>query len=162
MTTVTTSQSFLPDFEYEYHSIVVDTIGQDSKNTFTVHLTQPLENIVQARLTSARIDTTGSNVCYISVEELDTNYAQRASNVYGGQGDLSVLTKNFGMVIQNGSDPITFRDNYDIVHQYSTPIRKLDRLTCTLRNENGVTIDNGSENFMSFRFVCKKKNMPFA
>ena len=29
-----TSQSTLPDFEYEYHTITVDTIGQASKNTF--------------------------------------------------------------------------------------------------------------------------------
>ena len=74
----------IPDFEYEYHSITVDTVGQDSKNTFTVHLTQPIENVVQAKLSAARIDALTSNVCHISVEELDTSFSQRTSNLYGG------------------------------------------------------------------------------
>ena len=78
-----TSQTSLPDFEHEYHTITVDTIGQASKNTFTVHLQQTLENVVQARLTAAQITTTNSNVCYISVNELDTNYSQRTSNLFG-------------------------------------------------------------------------------
>ncbi len=69
MNTVNATRPALPDFDYEYHTISIDTIGQDSKNTFTVHLTQPIENIVQARLTAARIDAANSNVCHISVDE---------------------------------------------------------------------------------------------
>lgn len=161
MTTVTTPRPSLPDFEYEYHTITVDTIGQDSKNTFTVHLTQSIENIVQARISAARIDATGSNVCHISVDELNTNYTQRTSNTFGGQANLSVLNRGFGTIIQSGSNPIIFKDEYDVVTQYTSPIRKLDRLTCTLRDENGVTITNGSDNFLIFKFVCKNKNMPF-
>ena len=49
--------STLPDFEYEYHTVAVDTIGQSSKNKFSVYLANTLENVVQAKLLAARIDT---------------------------------------------------------------------------------------------------------
>lgn len=162
MTSVTAPQTSLPDFEHEYHTITVDTIGQASKNTFTVHLTQHLENIVQVQLSAARINATGSNVCYVSIDELNTNYAQRTSNVFGGQADLTILNRSFGTVVQGGSStPIVFKNEYDIIQQYSTPIRKLDRLTCKLLDESGATITSSSDNFLIFKFVCKNRNMPF-
>lgn len=161
MSKVNATRAALPDFDFEYHTITVDTIGQDSKNTFTVHLTQPLENIVQAKLIAARIDAVGSNVCHVSVDELNTNYSQRTSNVYGGQSSMTNLNRGFGTVIQAGSNPIVFRDDYDVETQYMTPIRKVDRLTCTLRDENGSTITDGSDNFLIFKFACKNKNLPF-
>jgi hypothetical protein len=48
-----------------------------------------------------------------------------------------------------------------MLSQYVTPIRKLDRLTFTLRDENGATITDGADNFLVFKFVCKNRNMPF-
>jgi len=45
----------IPDFDYEYHTITVDTVGQSSANTFTAYLNTPLHNVVQARLLGARI-----------------------------------------------------------------------------------------------------------
>jgi hypothetical protein len=161
MSLVTATRAQLPDFEYEYHTITVDTVGQDSKNTFTVHLTQPLENIVQARLSAARIDAAGSNVCHISIQELNTNFAQRTSNIFEGQASMTTLNNGFGTLIQDGSNPIVFKNEYDVMTQYVTPIRKLDRLTCTLRDENGVTTTDGADNFLIFKFVCKNRNMPF-
>lgn len=159
-----TSQSSLPDFEHEYHTITVDTIGQLSKNTFTVHLQQTLENIVQARLIAAQITTTNSNVCYISVNELDTNYSQRTSNIYGyeNQEVISKVNNSFGSLISGGAvSQIIFKDNYPVVQQYSTPIRKIDRLTFTLFNQDGNTIQGTDDNFFIFKFVCKQKNLPF-
>ena len=161
MSKVNVTRTALPDFDFEYHTITVDTIGQDSKNTFTVHLTQPLENIVQAKLIAARIDAVGSNVCHVSVDELNTNYSQRTSNTYGGQSTMTNLNRGFGTVIQAGSNPIIFRDDYDVDTQYMTPIRKVDRLTFTLRDENGDTITSSTDNFLIFKFVCKNKNLPF-
>jgi hypothetical protein len=159
-----TSQTSLPDFEHEYHTITVDTIGQASKNTFTVHLQQTLENVVQARLIAAQITTTNSNVCYISVNELDTNYSQRTSNLFGyeGQSSLSKVNNSFGSLISGSgtASEIVFKDNYPVVQQYSTPIRKIDRLTFSLYNQDGNTIEGTKDNFFIFRFVCKQKNLP--
>jgi hypothetical protein len=56
---------------------------------------------------------------------------------------------------------IIFKDNYPVIQQYSTPIRKIDRLTIRLLNQDGDTISGTDDNFFIFRFVCKQKNLPF-
>jgi hypothetical protein len=164
-----TSPQTIPDLDYEYHTITVDTIGQDSANTFTCHLQQPLKNVVQARLLAAHIH---SNVvtehCYVSVEELDSIFSDRASNVLTGQGHLSMLRGSFASLITNnathdaGDSLITFKDDYTIATQYVNPIRRIDRLSVTIRDQNGNTIKNSTEsgaNFLVFRFVCRKLNL---
>ena len=164
-----TSPQTIPDLDYEYHTITVDSIGQDSANTFTCHLQQPVKNIVQARLLAAHIH---SNVvtehCYVSVEELDTIFNDRASNVLTGQSHLSMLRGSFASIITEnathsaGNSLITFKDNYPIVTQYIDPIRRLDRLSVTIRDQNGNTIKNSTDdgaNFLVFRFVCRKPNL---
>jgi len=164
-----TSLQTIPDLDYEYHTITIDTIGQDSANTFTCHLQQPLKNVVQARLLAAHIH---SNVvtehCYVSVEELDSIFNDRASNVLTGQGHLSMLRGSFASLITEsdthatGNSLITFKDNYPIVSQYIDPIRCVDRLSVTIRDQNGNTIKNSTDdgaNFLVFRFVCRKPNL---
>ena len=168
MALVTSSQT-IPDLDYEYHTITIDTIGQASANTFTCHLQQPLKNVVQARLLAAHIH---SNVvtehCYISVKELDTIFNDRASNVLTGQGHLSMLRGSFASLITESATHtasnslITFKDNYPIVSQYIDPIRRIDRLSVTIRDQNGNTIKNSTDdgaNFLVFRFVCRKPNL---
>jgi len=164
-----TSLQTIPDLDYEYHTITVDTIGQDSANTFTCYLQQPLKNVVQARLLAAHIH---SNVvtehCYVSVKELDSIFNDRASNVLTGQGHLSMLRGSFASLITESATHdannslITFKDNYPIITQYVNPIRSVDRLTVTIRDQDGNTIKNSSDtgsNFLVFRFVCRKPNL---
>lgn len=156
MSLVTSPQLSIPDYEHEYHTIVVDTLNQASKNTFSVYLQQPLENIVQARLTAAQIHTSSSNVCHISVEELDTNFSQPATSDLNSS---SRLNRSFGTLLCDGAGNFNFADNYPVVQQYITPIRKLGRLSFTLRNQDGDTIPGTTDNYFIFRFVCKKPNL---
>ena len=156
MSIVTAPQSSIPDYEHEYHTIVVDTLGQVSKNTFSTFIQQPLEIIVQARLLAAQIHTASSNVCYISVSELDSNFNQTTTR------DLSLssrLNNYFGAILCDGSGKFNFTDNYPVVQQYITPIRKLSRLSFTIRNENGDTISGTTDNHFIIRLVCKKSNL---
>ena len=44
--------------EYKYHTVTLDTVGQASSNIFTCYLTQPIRNIVEAKLIAAHIKTT--------------------------------------------------------------------------------------------------------
>jgi len=54
-----TSQSTLPDFEHEYHTVIVDTVDDaTSKQKFTSYFPTPLENIVQVQLIAAHINGT--------------------------------------------------------------------------------------------------------
>lgn len=161
MALITSPTHSIPDLNYEYHTITVDTIGQSSANTFTTFLQQPLKNIVQAKLLGATINTTvATEHCYISIKELDSIFNDRTSNVYEGQSDISMVKGSFASLINDGGTSIFYKDNYSMVTQYIDPIRRLDRLTITIRDQDGNTIPNGSgNNFLIIRFVCRKPNL---
>jgi hypothetical protein len=159
-----TSPQTIPDLDHEYHIITVDSIGQDSANTFTCHLQQPLKNVVQARLLAAHIHSNVASTehCYISIEELDTIFNDRASNVLTGQSNMSMIRGSFASIVTDGTPLILFKDSYPVVTQYINPIRRIDRLSVTIRDQNGVTIKNSTDsgaNFLVFRFVCRKPNL---
>jgi len=60
-----TSQSTLPDFEYEHHTVILDNLDHGSDNTeFTLHLPKPLENVVQVQLLAASINTSDDAKVY--------------------------------------------------------------------------------------------------
>ena len=158
-----------PDLNYEYHTITVDTLNQSSANTFTCHLSQPLKNVVQAELLAASLHTTNlTEHCYISIEELDSIFNDRATNVLNGQGNMSMIRGSFASIIcedvlHNGADStINYKNDYPIITQYIDPIRRLDRLTITIRNQTGATIKKSTSattNFLVFRFMCRKPNL---
>lgn len=166
-----TSPTGVPDLSSEYHTITIDSVGQASANTFTCHLDQPIRNVVQARLLAASIHSqVSTEQCYISIEELDTNFNDRASNVLGGQSEMTVVRNSFASLIVNetshtgGTDSlITFKDSdYPIVTQYIDPIRSIDRFKVTIRDQDGNTIKNpatSANNFLVIRFVCRKPNL---
>lgn len=153
----------LPDLDYEYHTITVDTIGQTNANTFTCFLSQPIKNVVQAQLVGAYINTTtATKHCYVSISELDSIFSDRASNVYEGQAPLSVLRGSFASIVTGGAATITFKDDYTIATQYIDPIRRVDRLTVTIRNQNGASITRATasdKNFLVIRFACRKPKL---
>ena len=169
MALITSPTETIPDLNYEYHTITIDSIGQDSANTFTCYLEQPLRNVVQARLLAAHIH---SNVttehCYVSIEELDSNFSDRASNTLGGQSSMTILRNSFASLITDdsshtaGDSLIVFKDNYPIVTQYIDPINRIDRFRVTIRDQDGNTIKNpivSANNFLVLRFVCRKPNL---
>ena len=163
MALITSPAETIPDLNYEYHTITIDTIGQASSNTFTCFLSQPLKNVVQVRLLSARINTTANTEhCYVSIEQLDSIFTDRASNVYDGQASLSLLRGSFASLIKDEATTVTFKDNYPVVTQYIDPIRRIDRLNVTIRNQDGATIERAGandKNFLVLRFVCRKPNL---
>lgn len=165
MALITSPTESIPDLNYEYHTVTIDTIGQASANTFTCYLSQPLKNIVQARLLTARINTSADTEhCYVSIKELDSIFSDRASNVYDGQASLSMIRGSFASLSTTGTPGavVNFRDEYSIATQYIDPIRRLDRLTVTIRNQDGETIERAGaddKNFLVLRFVCRKPNL---
>ena len=105
-----TSQSTLPDFEHEYHTVIVDSFDgtATNNNAFSVFLQTPLENIVQAQLITANINIAAAErVCHISIDELDTHFSQRAASSVNGQPTMSVLNKNFGTIVKTGDAAFT-------------------------------------------------------
>jgi hypothetical protein len=164
MALITSPTEMIPDLNYEYHTITIDSVGQDNANTFTCHLQQPLKNVVQARLVGARINTTtATEHCYISINELDSIFSDRASNVLTGQSSLSILRNSFAsLVTADDTGIISFKDDYPVATQYVNPIRSIDRFTVNIRDQdaNLATPPNPAENnFLVLRFVCRKPNL---
>ena len=163
MALITSPTETIPDLNYEYHTITIDTIGQASANTFTCYLNQPVKNVVQARLLAARINTTANTEhCYVSIEQLDSIFTDRASNVHDGQASMSLLRGSFASLIKDEATTVTFKDNYPVVTQYIDPIRRIDRLNVTIRDQDGQTIEKAGDNdknFLVIRFVCRKPNL---
>ncbi len=167
MALITSPTEMIPDLNYEYHTITVDTLNQTSANTWTCFLSQPLKNVVQARLLAARINTVtpanGSEHCYISIDELNSVFNDRATNVYEGQASLGMLRKSFASIVTtDDTGIISFKNDYPIAVQYVNPIRSIDRLTVSIRNQSGVLItppNPAENNFLVIRFVCRKPNL---
>jgi len=167
MALITSPTEMIPDLNYEYHTITVDTLNQTSANTWTCFLSQPLKNVVQARLLAARINTVtpanGSEHCYISIDELNSVFNDRATNVYEGQASLGMLRKSFASIVTtDDTGIISFKDDYPIATQYVNPIRSIDRLTVSIRNQSGVLItppNPAENNYFILRFVCRKPNL---
>ena len=156
-----TSQSTLPDFEHEYHTVIVDTVDDStSKQKFTSHFPTPIENIVQVQLTAAHINGTGvtHKLIHLKIDELRTVFSQR------GKTDLDTATDNmingvFGTLVTDGTSRLVFKNEYPVIQQYYNPIQKLDRITVNLLNETGAAATT-TETCLIFRFVCKKRNIP--
>jgi hypothetical protein len=157
-----TSQSTLPDFEHEYHTVIVDTISDSSKQKFISYFPTPLENIVQVQLIAAHIDNhDASELIHLKIDELKTIFSQR------GKTDLDTSSDNmingvFGTLVTDGTDRIVFKNEYPVIQQYFNPIRKLDRLNVEVLKETGAAVSfSTGETCLIFRFVCKNKNLPY-
>ena len=175
MALITSPTETIPDLNYEYHTITIDSIGQNSANTFTCHLEQPLRNVVQARLLAAHIHSNAlTEHCYVSIDELDSIFSDRASNTLGGQSSMTIVRNSFASLVTGnpvappdgthiaGDTLIVFKDDYPIVTQYIDPINRIDRFRVTIRDQDGNTIKNPSvsaDNFLVLRFVCRKPNL---
>ena len=86
----------VPDLNYEYHTITIDSNGQAAANTFTSYLEIPLKNVVEAKLLASHIHTKTSNQhTYISIDELDSNFNDRATPVLDGAGTIGKIKNVF-------------------------------------------------------------------
>ena len=169
-----TSQSTLPDFDYEHHTVILDNLDSSSKTDFTLHLPTPLENIVQAQLIAASLNTNGDaqRCIHIGIEELKSHFTQRGKNDLDDADNH--LNGVFGTIIcehvmhaPDGASTgdkvgtqkaVFFRNEYPIIQQYYNPIRKLDRISFNLDKQNGTAAALNDAIFV-FKFVCKKRNL---
>jgi len=160
----------VPDLNYEYHPITIDSNGQAAANTFPSYLEIPLKNVVEAKLLASHIHTKASNQhIYISIDELDSNFNDRATPVLNGTGTIGKIKGAFASLISTVTAVSTtanhinnFTSDYDVSTQYINPIRKLDRFTVNIYNQDGDLIAPnaaGTPNYLVIKFTCLKGNL---
>lgn len=156
------------DLKYEYYTVTLDSVGQTSANTFTCYLTQPIRNIVEAKLIAAHIKTTEvTEHCYITIDELDSKYMERTSNVYEGQPNMTQIRNSFASLVSDsvslnpsGNDSIIlFKDEYPVQTHYTFPIGSVDRFRVKIYDQSGRTLTNpvitSGHNFIVIRLKCE-------
>ena len=159
----------VPDLTYEYHTITIDSNGQAAANTFTSYLEIPLKNVVEAKLLAAHVHTKTSNQhIYISIDELDSNFNDRATPVLNGAGTIGKIKGVFASLISDvtavgTANHITnFKGDYDVSTQYINPLRKVDKFTVNIMNQDGDGIlpnAAGTPNYLIVKFTCLKGNL---
>ena len=177
-----TANHTVPDLNYEYAIITVDSIGQSSANNFQVHLQTPLNNIVQAKLIGSHIHTIATtDHIYIDIDELEVDpiLNQRTSNVAGGQPALSNVTGTFASLISanfpldasqggggghghDGDDDYVhiFENQYPVVSQYLEPLQNLSTLTIKIYDQNGNLIPpnpTNDPNHFIISFITRRR-----
>ena len=168
MDTANLSIPDLTTMKYEYHTVTLDTVGQVSSNTFTCFLAQPIRNIVEAKLIAAHIKTTEvTEHCYISIEELDSKFTERTSNIYEGQPGMTQIRNSFASLVSDsvslnpsGNDSIIlFKDEYPVESHYTFPIGSIDRFRVKIYDQSGQTLINpviaSGHNFIVIRLKCE-------
>jgi len=168
MDTRTLTKPVPSDLKYEYYTVTLDSVGQTSANTFTCYLTQPIRNIVEAKLIAAHIKTTEvTEHCYVTIEELDSKYMERTSNVYEGQPGMTQIRNSFASLVSDsvslnpsGNDSvILFKDEYPVESQYTFPIGSVDRFRVKIYDQRGRTLTNpvitNGNNFIVIRLKCE-------
>ena len=168
MDTANLSIPDLTTMKYEYHTVTLDTVGQASANAFTCYLTQPIRNIVAAKLIAAHIKTTEiTEHCYISIEELDSKYMERTSNIYEGQSGMTQIRNSFASLVSDsvslnpsGNDSVLlFKDEYPVQSSYTFPIGSVDRFRVRIWDQRGQTLTNpviaSGHNFIVIRLKCE-------
>ena len=163
MALVTAPQPTIPDFEHEYHTVIVDTFDQPSSQYSTginTLLPTPLENVIQVELLAARFKGIGTSteLIHVSIDELTNTFFQRAKKDLDVSGH-NRINGSFGSIVTTGNTTLTFTNEYPISQQYLTPIRKLDRLNVKLYKQDAVDILTTAQVFLVFKFTCKKKNL---
>jgi hypothetical protein len=168
MDTRTLTKPVPSDLKYEYYTVTLDSVGQTSANTFTCYLTQPIRNIVEAKLIAAHIKTTEvTEHCYITIDELDSKFMERTSNVYEGQPGMTQIRNSFASLVSDsvslnpsGNDSIIlFKDEYPVESQYTFPIGSVDRFRVKIYDQRGRTLTNpvitAGNNFIVLRLKCE-------
>ena len=156
-----TSQSTLPDFEYEHHTIVVDNtnLANSQKPNFTAFLPAVLENIVQVQLIAGNFTgmILSPQLINLHIEQLNTPFSQYAKDTLSSTNQIKIQNL-FGSFVTNNTTSYTFKNEYPIIQQYYNPIRKLDRLSIHFLTTTGAELTIGNA-YLIFKFVCKKRNL---
>lgn len=152
--------------EYEYYTVHTDSLTDSATtgNTFTNYLFNPIKDIIEVKVILADFDASvsGSNVCYLNVDELSSRFNDIAGNssLSANPSTKSQIQNPIVKFIVNNSGRTNYKErDYNSIIQYFNPIRKLDRLTTKLRDENGnLIILKSNDVHITYLFKCKRGN----
>ena len=157
----------MTDCNYEYYTIHTDSLSDTSwidgsQSQFTSHLMRSIKDVVEVSIVNCSLAVTGSNVVYIKSDEFTSHF-----NMVGLDPNLvstpATKSKTDGSLVRitvNSSGRTVFEQNdFDTVTRFIHPVRKLDRITTRLYDENGNQAQLQSNTFITYKLKCKLENM---
>lgn len=131
-----------------YYTVYVDSNNRNqslwpNSNSFTLHLTNPVQNITKAELVSAMLpNVTSSQFLVLDIHELRTPMHLTADALAKNSSNVMTPTSNsFGgafatLPVKVSGTYEFYNQNYRITTQFPKKIDKLDRLTISWRQPN--------------------------
>lgn len=172
-----------PNCSYEFFTVHTDSISSNNwvdanQNNFVSHLFRPLENVVQVSIVCSSIPVSDSNVCYLRVNELTSQFNESSGELTNPTFDVSTNTFSTSATVASvptikdkirgslakfnvnlSGRTIYEQQDYSTQTQFITPINRIDRLTTEILDENGELAVIDSNVFISYRFTCIKENL---
>tara|TARA_R110002074_G_scaffold341680_1_gene512217 strand:- start:94 stop:618 length:525 start_codon:yes stop_codon:yes gene_type:complete len=168
-----------PNCNYETFTIHTSSLGASSNVNFTSTFTRPIKDVVEASIIAASIrkaDTTVSNVAYVRITELESNFvdfaaagqpavSSGADNSHNFPTGSNFLRRCFGAIYNSDdatSNRLSYKDRYPMTTQYIYPIERLNELTINFYDNSGTELVNPTIDgitYLTFRFICKRKNL---
>jgi hypothetical protein len=156
--------------KYNFYTIHVDSLSSATwtvpgvQNSFTSYLFSPLKDVVQVSVISSSFSVTGSNVVYLNINQLSSTLNDNTGKYATGSSLPGIVslpqTKDkirasiARFIVPTTGRTVYNQNDFSTQTQFLTPIKKLDRLTCELFDENGVLATTTSNSFITFRFTC--------
>jgi hypothetical protein len=144
-----------------------DNVKYTNENSYTLHLTTAIKDIVKVELLHATVPNINTEASiFLDILELRTPFNEDAKALSGTPGFYSgqTMQRSFAMVPMDYGSVADYRQfnkmsDYDFVVDYPTPIRKLDRLTIQWIKKDGTVIPSGSKpNSFLLRFHTIRKD----
>tara|TARA_B110000858_G_C17758043_1_gene453077 strand:- start:948 stop:1427 length:480 start_codon:yes stop_codon:yes gene_type:complete len=157
----------MTDCNYEYHTVFTDSLSEtcwinNSQSQFTSYLLRNIKDVVEVSIVNCIIPVTGSNVVYLKSDELDTHFNAGGldPNLVAVPAGKSKTDGSITRINVNPSGRTIFNEmDFDTTVRYINPIRKVDRITTRLYDENGELITLTSNVFVTYRLKSKLENM---
>lgn len=157
----------MTECSFEYYTIHTDSLSSTSwidgnQSQFTSHLVRPIKEITEVSIVNCSFDVSGSNVVYIKCDELDSHFNMNTLNpeLESAPTGKAKTNSSLARITVNGSGRTVYEQNdFDTVSRYIYPIRKLDRITTRLYDENGQLATTNSNTFVTYKLKCKLENV---
>ena len=157
----------MTDCSYEYFTIHTDSVSDTTwidgnQSQFTSHLMRPIKEIVEVSIVNCSFDVSGSNVVYIKNDEFESHFNMNTlnPNLESEPSSKSKTNGSLARILVGESGRTVFNQyDFDTTSRYIHPIRKLDRITTRLYDENGTLVNVNSNTFVTYKLKCKLENM---
>jgi len=153
---------------HQYFTVYTDSLSSDSwiqgsQTDFVSHLTRPIKDVMEVSILNCSVDTTNSNVIYIKVDEFDNQFHVNSMNSSLQYSPAGKGKTNGSMIRLNrtGASGRTIYNQYDFDTEveFTYPIRKVDRITTHVYDENGLPLTTTSNIFVTYRLKAKLENI---